>query len=78
MRYVTSVKRIAITMDLQQGLQRGEIRVLRRQLTRRFGKLLAWAETRLQEAPAERSDLWGERLLEASRVEEAFESSGGH
>lgn len=78
MRYVTSVERIGIKKGLQQGLQQGEIRVLRRQLTRRFGELPAWAETRLQEAPPEQLELWGERLLEVSRLDEVFEVSGGH
>lgn len=74
MRYVTSVERIGI----KKGLQQGEIRVLRRQLTRRFGELPDWAETRLQEAPPDQLELWGERLLEAGRLEEVFEASGGH
>ncbi len=77
MRYVTSVERIGIKKGLQQGLQQGEIRVLRRQLTRRFGELPVWVEDRLQEAPLEQLELWGERLLEASRLEEVFEASGG-
>jgi hypothetical protein len=78
MRYVTSVERIGIKKGLQQGLQQGEIRVLRRQLTRRFGELPAWAEDRLQEAPPEQLELWGERLLEVGRLEEVFEASSGH
>lgn len=40
----------------------------------RFGELPDWAETRLQEAPPEQLELWGERLLEASRLVEVFES----
>jgi hypothetical protein len=32
----------------------------------------------LREAPPERLELWGERLLEVSRLEEVFEASGGH
>lgn len=78
MRYVTSVERIGIKKGLQQGLQQGEIRILRRQLTRRFGELPTWAETRLREAPPERLEAWGERLLEASRLEEVFESDTEH
>jgi len=52
--------------------------VLRWQLTRRFGELPAWADTRLQEAPPEQLELWGERLLEASRLEGVFESDTEH
>jgi hypothetical protein len=47
-------------------------------LTRRFGELPAWAETRLSEAPPEQLEAWSERLLEASRLEEVFEASGRH
>ncbi|MFO1423610.1 MAG: DUF4351 domain-containing protein [Candidatus Competibacteraceae bacterium] len=78
MRYVTSVERIGIKKGLQQGLQQGEIRVLRRQLTRRFGEPPAWVEIRLRDASPEQLETWAERLLAASRLEEVFEASGGH
>ncbi|MFZ1640568.1 MAG: DUF4351 domain-containing protein [Candidatus Contendobacter sp.] len=82
MRYVTSVERIGIKKGLQQGLQQelqqGEIQVLHRLLTRRFGELPAWVENRLREAPSDRLELWSEHLLEASRLEEVFTSNGEH
>jgi hypothetical protein len=59
-------------------LQQAEIRVLHRQLTRRFGELPVWVEDRLQEAPPEQLALWSERLLEVSRLEEVFEASSEH
>jgi hypothetical protein len=43
----------------------------------RFGELPAWAEIRLSEAPPERLETWGERLLEAGSLEEIFEVTGG-
>jgi hypothetical protein len=69
---------IGIKKGIQQGLQQGEIRVLDRQLTQYFGELPVWVEDRLQEAPLEQLELWGERLLEASRLEEVFEASSEH
>jgi len=78
MRYVTSVELNRDQKGLQQGLQQGERRVLQRLLTRRFGELPAWVETRLRDASPEQLEIWGERLLEASRLEEIFEAGGGH
>jgi hypothetical protein len=46
--------------------------------TPRFGEPSVWAESRLPEAPPEQLELWSERLLEADRLEEVFEASGGH
>lgn len=70
MRYVTSVERIGI----KKGLQQGGIRVLRRLLTQRFGELPGWVEIQLREAQPEQLETWGERLLEANRLEEVFAS----
>ena len=47
-------------------------------MTRRFGELPAWVETRLRDASPEQLEIWAERLLEASRLEEIFEAGGGH
>ena len=44
----------------------------------RFGELPDWVETRLRDASPEQLEIWGERLLEASRLEEIFEAGGGH
>jgi uncharacterized protein with von Willebrand factor type A (vWA) domain len=54
---------------LQQGIAQGEIALLRRQLTRRFGPLPAWAEARLAQASTEQCEAWADRLLEAESLE---------
>jgi len=56
----------------QQGRQAEAVRLLQRQLTRRFGALPAWAEARLRQADTETLESWAERLLEAPRVEDVF------
>jgi hypothetical protein len=53
----------------QQGIQQGETKLLRRQLTRRFGPLPDWAETRLAQATTEQCEEWADRLLDADSLE---------
>jgi hypothetical protein len=70
MPYITSIER----MGIEKGIHQGETLVLRRQLTRRFGPLPAWVEQRLEEASAAQLEAWAERVLEAARLEEVFET----
>jgi hypothetical protein len=70
MPYITSIER----MGIEQGIHQGEILMLRRQLTRRFGPLPAWAEQRLEEASVALLEAWAERVLDAARLEEIFET----
>ena len=46
-------------------------------MTRRFGELPAWVETRLRDASPEQLETWAERLLVNSPLEEVFEASDG-
>ena len=61
---------------LQQGLQKGKLEgealVLQRQLTRRFGPLPEWVQTRLRSASSEELETWADRVLDATRLEEVF------
>jgi Domain of unknown function (DUF4351) len=59
-------------MGLQQGLQQGEVIVLKRQMTRRFGPLPAWAEQRLEQASLRELEGWADRVLEAQQLEDVF------
>lgn len=59
----------------QEGRQEGERGLLHRQLTRRFGPLPAWAEQQLDTADAATLEQWGERLLEATALEEVFRTA---
>jgi hypothetical protein len=82
MPYITSIERMGIEKGIQQGIEQGiqqgihqgEMLVLRRQLTRRFGPLPAWAEQRLEEASVALLEAWAERVLDAARLEEVFET----
>jgi len=56
----------------QEGRQAEAVRLLQRQLTRRFGALPAWAEARLLQTDTETLESWAERLLEAPRLEDVF------
>ena len=66
MRYVTHIERRAIL--------RGQVSVLKLQLTRRFQQLPAWVEERLGEASREELEGWAERVLEAESLDEVFAS----
>jgi hypothetical protein len=58
---------------IQQGEQRGQVKVLRKQLERRFGPLSAsWSE-RLESGSDEDMDRWAERILDAQTLDEVFE-----
>jgi hypothetical protein len=78
MAYVTSVERIGIRkgMDLgrQEGLQQGEARIIRRQLTSRFGEIPDWAENKLNQALPATLELWSDRVICAETLEDVFRS----
>ncbi|MBM0107118.1 DUF4351 domain-containing protein [Steroidobacter sp. S1-65] len=57
----------------REGLREGEAQLLLRQLRRRFGELPVWVQSRLQQAPSEQLERWGERLLEIDTLEALFE-----
>ncbi|MDU9049897.1 MAG: DUF4351 domain-containing protein [Candidatus Electrothrix sp. Rat3] len=59
-----------------QGRQEGELRVLLRQLRRRFGELPSWAEERLRQASSAMLETWSERILTASTLDEVFSEGG--
>ena len=52
-----------------EGRIEGEVRLLRKQLVRRFGPLPDWAERRLTDAEPAQLERWGERVLEAATLE---------
>ncbi len=72
MRYVTSVERIG----REEGRKEGEAVLLRRLLLHRFGAIPAWAEARLKGATTEQFEAWGERILDATTLEDVFETQG--
>lgn len=64
----------AYNRGLQEGLhkgeQNGELKVLRRQIERRFGRTPSWAEQRLSAYSSEQLLELGDRLLEAVSLED--------
>jgi hypothetical protein len=77
MPYITSVERIGfkkgVEQGRQEGLQQGEVQVLRRQLTRRFGPLPEWAEERLTKADLAQLEVWADRVLDAETLDAVFQ-----
>jgi predicted transposase YdaD len=57
---------------LQQGLQRGRVQTLRRQLELRFGALDESVLERLENADEQALDRYVERVLTASSLDEVF------
>jgi hypothetical protein len=57
---------------LAEGEARGELKVLRAQLNKRFGELPAWAQERLERASAEQLETWSLKLLDAASLDEAL------
>src|SRR6266571_3785157 len=60
--YITSFERMGMEKGRQQGVQEGEVIVLKRLLTRRFGPLPAWAEQRLEQASPPELEGWAEQV----------------
>jgi hypothetical protein len=56
----------------EQGVQVGETKMLRRQLTRRFGSLPSWVDQRLEQASVAELEAWGDRVLECGSLDEVF------
>lgn len=55
-----------------EGIPEGEAQILRRQLTRRFGPLPEWVETKLTQAPTDQLELWADRILDADTLDAVF------
>ncbi len=55
-----------------EGESEGELKLLRKQLIRRFGTLPEWAEAKLAAADSAQLETWGERVLEAATLDEIF------
>ena len=62
---------------LKQGLQQGEAAFLVRLLQKRFGELPHSLRERLERAPTEQLEHWGERLLSATSLEALFDEDRG-
>ncbi|WP_150125204.1 DUF4351 domain-containing protein [Aquaspirillum sp. LM1] len=61
-----------IQKGIQQGMQQGEALLLQRQLTRRFGELSAALLAKLSAATPAQLESWGDRVLDATSLDEVF------
>ncbi|MBF0439870.1 MAG: DUF4351 domain-containing protein [Magnetococcales bacterium] len=57
---------------LNQGEQKGEAKMLTRQLRRRFGTVPDWASAKITEADFSSLEEWGLRVLDARSLDEVF------
>jgi hypothetical protein len=62
-----------IEKGIEKGIPQGEAQILRRQLTRRFGPLPEWVETKLTESSTEQLEHWADRILEAESLDAVFQ-----
>ncbi|MEO5355330.1 MAG: DUF4351 domain-containing protein, partial [Magnetococcus sp. XQGC-1] len=73
MPYITSVERMGEEkgrlIGIQIGEQKGEAKILTRQLQRRFGNLPAWASDKIANADLPTLEEWSLRILDAPTIE---------
>jgi len=62
-----------IAEGIEKGIGKGEVLVLQRQLSKRFGVLPDWALERLEQGSREELENWAERILDAGSLEAVFE-----
>lgn len=82
MRYISSVERIGMERGMEKGMERGlekgkleaEQNTLRRQISRRFKTLPAWAEQRIEQAGQAELEQWLDNIIDAPTLEAVFES----
>ena len=60
------------TRFYQEAMEEGELSLLQRMLTRRFGELPLLLQQRLAKANATQIEQWADRFIEASTLEAIF------
>ncbi len=63
---------------MQQGMQRGQAKVLSRMLASRFGELPLWVHQKLANATEAELDVWTDAILVAASPEDVFAESPKH
>ncbi len=71
-----SLREMWLEEGREEGIQKGEIIILRRLLSRRFGAIPAWTEDRLNQAEEKDLEIWSDRILEANTLDEIFDGRG--
>jgi len=72
MTYVNTIERVALRRERQEGRQEEAAEVLKAQLSRKFGALPDWVQTRLKEADKPTLNRWALQILDAQRIEDVF------
>ena len=57
----------------EEERREGEVQLLIRQLSKRFGPLPNWVQTKFLQADNEKLELWSERILDAKTLAEVFD-----
>ncbi|MBK8971584.1 MAG: DUF4351 domain-containing protein [Hahellaceae bacterium] len=57
---------------IAKGIEQGELALLAKQLTKRFGSLPDWATEKLQQANREQLEVWADRIFDADSLEQFF------
>ena len=74
MRYINSVQRMYMEKFRAEGELTGEVKVLKRQLEKRFGSLPTWAIDKLENAAEQELDIWSESILTAETLNAVFDT----
>ncbi len=72
MPYVTSIERVLLKRERQDAMQKGVAKTLTAQITRKFGSLPDWVQTRIDQADETTLSQWAMQILDAQRVEDVF------
>ncbi|RIZ70552.1 MAG: hypothetical protein D0528_01295 [Methylococcales bacterium] len=78
MRYINSVQRMYMEKFRAEGVLTGEVKVLKRQLEKRFGSLPTWAIDKLENAAEQELDIWSESILTAETLNAVFDTDTTH
>jgi len=72
MSYVTSVERVRLRREREEGKVEGFAALLSTQIARKFGTLPDWAKVRLVAADDVTLQCWAEQILDAESIEDVF------
>ncbi len=73
MEYISNFERNCEKRGLERGRLEGEVRILSRQLSRRFDQLPNWVPERLQKAGTKELERWSDRVLIADSLNAVFD-----
>ncbi len=69
------IRKEAIQDGIKEGIQQGELALLKRQIIRRFGRIPPWVDALLDNADTNDIELWADRIFDAASIEDLFEKT---